>query len=112
MITKAVAVQLGSVWGSVTLYHVTVTYSRSEAPYQCRVNGRCQTWKTRPGEWRLPVKHGLKACFDITPRNAAEWMTAEQLGDERCVQLHKAVAARECPVAVLMDYLQEMGCPV
>ncbi len=42
-------------------------------PVRCRVNGKMRTWKTRPGDWQLPVKHGLKECFYITPENADEW---------------------------------------
>lgn len=25
----------------------------------CRVSGKLKTWKTRPSEWKLPVKYGL-----------------------------------------------------
>lgn len=42
-------------------------------PVRCRVNGACKTWKTRPDEFRLPVKYGLKTCFYITESNADEW---------------------------------------
>jgi hypothetical protein len=42
-------------------------------PLRARVNGKCQTWVTRPSEWRLPCKHGLKQCFDITQDNAHYW---------------------------------------
>ena len=42
-------------------------------PARCRVNGKCKTWKTRPDDFRLPVKYGLKQCFYITPLNASEW---------------------------------------
>ena len=42
-------------------------------PLRCRVNGKCKTWKTRPAEFKLPVKHGLYNCFYITNHNAREW---------------------------------------
>jgi hypothetical protein len=45
-------------------------------PHVCRVNGACKVWKTRPEDFSLPVKFGLKDCFYITPRNAAEWNLA------------------------------------
>ena len=45
-------------------------------PARCRVNGTCQTWKTRPADFKLPVKHGLRECFYITPANAADWSAA------------------------------------
>ena len=31
-----------------------------------RRNGKTQTWKTRPGEFRIPVKHGLRNYDSIT----------------------------------------------
>jgi len=44
-------------------------------PLRCRVNGACKTWKTRPTEFRLPVKYGLYGHFYITQDNAGEWDT-------------------------------------
>ena len=41
-----------------------------------RVAGRCQTWKTRPAEFRLPVKHGLYESGSITEWNAADYHAA------------------------------------
>jgi len=35
-----------------------------------RVSGRCQTWKTRPEAFRLPVKFGLRTSLSIEPHNA------------------------------------------
>jgi hypothetical protein len=32
-------------------------------------NGKTQTWKTRPGEFRIPIKAGLKSCGEITDLN-------------------------------------------
>jgi hypothetical protein len=54
------------------LVHATLKDSRGE-PVRCRVNGACKVWKTRPEEFKLPVKHGLYTCFYVTERNAAEW---------------------------------------
>jgi hypothetical protein len=53
-------------------YHVSLK-NADGTPVRCRVNGACKTWKTRPNEFRLPVKHGLKSCFYITEENAHEW---------------------------------------
>ena len=53
-------------------YHRTLKDSRGE-PVKCRVNGKCKLWKTRPADFRLPVKYGLYDCFYITPENASEW---------------------------------------
>ena len=34
--------------------------------WQCRRNGRTQLWKTRPNEFRIPFKVGLKECGQLT----------------------------------------------
>lgn len=34
-----------------------------------RRNGKTETWKTRPGEFRIPVKYGLKGFGQITHWN-------------------------------------------
>lgn len=58
-----------------TFYHRTATYRDGVTPIQCRRNGRTKRWKTRPDEFQIPVKYGLKECFYITQRNADEWST-------------------------------------
>jgi hypothetical protein len=57
-----------------TLHHKTVK-NADGSPCRCRVTGKCKTWKTRPDEFRLPVKYGLRQSFYIEPRNAHEWET-------------------------------------
>jgi hypothetical protein len=54
------------------LEHKTLT-NKDGSPLRIRVNGKCKLWKTRPDEFRLPCKHGLKTCFYITESNAHEW---------------------------------------
>lgn len=44
-----------------------------ETPLRCRKSGVLKTWKTRPGDFRQPVKYGLKNSFYITPANIADW---------------------------------------
>lgn len=34
--------------------------------FQVRVNGAVKTWKTRPNDWELPCKYGLKECFRVS----------------------------------------------
>ncbi len=34
--------------------------------WKIRRNGATKTWKTRPNEFRIPIKAGLKACGEIT----------------------------------------------
>lgn len=53
-------------------HHTKLKDSRGE-PVRCRVNGKCKTWKTKPEQFELPVKHGLYTCFYITQTNAHEW---------------------------------------
>ena len=42
-----------------------------------RRNGRTQVWKTRPEEWRVPVKQGFRDAFSITHKDATAFHTAE-----------------------------------
>lgn len=58
-------------------YHGT-SRNRDGTPSRCRNNGMTKTWKTRPDEFRMPVKHGLKQCFYITQANADEWFMSEE----------------------------------
>ena len=53
------------------LYHKTKTNTTGRV--RVRVSGKCKTWKTRPDEFRLPVKYGLYQSFYITHENADEW---------------------------------------
>lgn len=69
MITKRIAI---SARYRQEFHHVTFK-NADKTPVRCRVNGKCKIWKTRPKDFRLPVKHGLKDCFYITPENAKEW---------------------------------------
>lgn len=41
-----------------------------------RVSGKCQTWKTRPDEFRLPVKHGLYENGAVTHLNKNDFHLA------------------------------------
>lgn len=72
MITKAIALSLRH---GQTLHHKTLKNS-DKTPVRCRINGKCQTWKTRPEEFKLPVKYGLRDCFYIDSSNAADWEVA------------------------------------
>jgi hypothetical protein len=39
-------------------------------PYILRRNGETQTWKTRPANWRIPVKRGMYEFGSITQDDA------------------------------------------
>lgn len=58
------------------LHHYTEKGSDGK-PIRCKVNGKCKTWKTKPNQFRLPVKHGLWTCFYITEMNGADWRREE-----------------------------------
>ena len=55
--------------------HVTLKGSDGK-PVRCRAMGACKTWKTRPNDFKLPVKYGLYQSFYITHDNAGEWHVA------------------------------------
>lgn len=42
-------------------------------PIQVRRTGKTQRWKTRPNEFKIPVKYGLYESGYITDQNAADW---------------------------------------
>lgn len=42
-----------------------------------RVNGALKTWKTRPEEFRLPIKHGLRDYGYIEQHNVGEFHREE-----------------------------------
>ena len=52
----------------------TCTVKRIE---RWRRNGKTQTWKTRPDEWRIPVKYGLRNYWNIWHDSPYDWHTAE-----------------------------------
>lgn len=58
---------------SVRFEHI-IAKNSDGTPVRCRANGACKTWKTRPNDFRLPVKYGLKTSFYLTPSNADQWI--------------------------------------
>ena len=81
MITKEQAIALGNGTLSSEIHCETVhKCKRTVSPrggvkdqiVRVRVSGRCQTWKIRPGKFRLPIKYGMCENLAITDKNA-EW---------------------------------------
>lgn len=104
MITKEQAMTLGM------FYHVTARNADGTA-VRCRANGRCKTWKTRPDDFRLPVKYGLKRCFYLTPRNADEWLPYDP-SEKRRREEQEAMSvglSPGTPREVVMDKMEEQG---
>ena len=56
-------------------WHREATYSDGYRHYEVRRNGATQTWKRRPGEFRIPIKIGFRGYGEITHRDAADWST-------------------------------------
>ena len=71
MLTKETALTLRH--GQI-LRHITITQDKGKALFRVRVSGKCLTWKTRPNEFRIPVKQGLYNSGSITHENAGEWV--------------------------------------
>ncbi len=73
MITREQALQLRH--GDELHYGVCqkITGPRGGVTYKIerwRVNGKVKTWKTRPDEFVVPIKHGLRDCHYLTDVNA------------------------------------------
>ena len=73
MITKEIALRLKH--GDI-VYHITNKGSDNR-PVRVRVNGMCKIWKTKPYDFRIPMKWGLSTCFYIDKANMHEWREIE-----------------------------------
>jgi hypothetical protein len=65
---------LALTYGDV-IYHARLRNSDGSA-VRARCKGKVKTWKRRPGEFQVPMKHGLRDCFYLTPNGAqpvADW---------------------------------------
>ena len=58
------------------LWHVSLK-NADGTPARCRVNGQIKLWKTRPNDFKLPVKFAAGLTFYIEPHNADEWQLPE-----------------------------------
>jgi len=52
-----------------TILHSMSANNADGTPQRWRVNGKPKTWKTRPTEISIPVKHGLYQYGKITERD-------------------------------------------
>lgn len=50
---------------------------RKERIFSWRRNGATKTWKTRPDEFYIPVKYGMRDYGSITHSNASSFHAAE-----------------------------------
>jgi hypothetical protein len=53
-------------------YHKTLKNADKTA-LRARRNGKTQTWKTRPNDFKIPVKYGLYQYFYIDQNNCKDW---------------------------------------
>ena len=53
------------------------------SPLKARRSGKTKTWKTRPNEFRIPVKYGFKHSFYITQNNCQGWQIKDVLDEGR-----------------------------
>lgn len=49
--------------------------------YHWRRNGQTKTWVTRPGEFRVPIKYGLRSYDYLTDTNADRFHTESDCPD-------------------------------
>jgi hypothetical protein len=67
------------------------------SPLRCRANGACKTWVTRPLDFRLPVKSGIRGYFYIERivdgfhpggyGNWTDWVPAGSVTDRSKIKL-------------------------
>lgn len=65
-ITKEIALN------ATEFFHRSMS-NKGKTPLKVRRNGKTQVWKTRPNEFRIPVKYGLYEYYNITDKNCHEW---------------------------------------
>jgi len=59
-----------------TLYHTTLR-NVDGTPQRWKVNGEIKLWKTRPYDFSVPIKHGLRDFSYLTHVNAYEFYLSE-----------------------------------
>jgi hypothetical protein len=59
MITREQALQIG--WGE-TIYAIGCA-NADGTPQRWRKNGKVKTWKTRPNDFSMPIKRGLREYY-------------------------------------------------
>jgi hypothetical protein len=54
---------------------VVWTHVDRDRMWRVRRNGKTQTWKTKPGHFRIPIKMGLRNYGQIYHHNLMSWFT-------------------------------------
>ena len=68
-------------------FHENDSHRPDGTCYEHRPNGRLQTWKTRPTEFRLPIKYGLRSYSHIDEYNVGDFHYAFECPVERVYQI-------------------------
>ena len=66
MITKQIAI-------TARHFEHKTAKNKDGTPLRCRAMGQCKVWKTRPDDFKLPVKYGMYNSFYIDNSNANDW---------------------------------------
>lgn len=59
-----------------TILHYSGKLNVDGSPQRWRVNGKVKTWKTRPNEVKVPLKHGMYKFGYLTEKNMAKFSIA------------------------------------
>jgi len=68
MVKELTVAQVKKMKGNETIYMIG-HYNADGSPMSYRQNGKIQFWKTRPDDFRIPVKRGLYEYGAVTPDN-------------------------------------------
>jgi hypothetical protein len=68
MVKPLTVAQVKKMDGREPLYMIGY-YNSNGTPMEYRQNGKIQFWKTRPDDFRIPVKRGLYEYGEVTPSN-------------------------------------------
>jgi hypothetical protein len=63
-----------------------------------RISGKCQTWKTKPDDFRVPVKYGMYESSAIDQHNAADYHVPFD-----CPIRQEQIASGLCPACDCAD---------
>ena len=89
-------------------FHIRLRNADGSA-VRCRANGACKTWKTRPDDYRLPVKYGLRQCFYLTPSNAHEWLVYDPTDKAHIDLCGKLGLSPDAPRGIIRDAMIDTG---
>lgn len=57
----------------ISIFYSTKLKNADKTRMRCRRNGKTKTWKTRPTEFKIPVKHGMYDYAYIDEKTAKYW---------------------------------------